>query len=88
MAKNLLILITEYKAKKAQEKAIKNEIESVKKEILPLLNGQDEVICGQYMVRNKEVKTKRIDTDRLFAEHPEINPADYTEYTVSTRFTV
>ena len=87
MAKNLLILCTEYKAMKAREDELKREMESVKAEILDIMGGQEKVTCGQYTATNQTIISHVIDTKRLKAERPDI-ATEYTEEKTTSRFTV
>lgn len=87
MAKNLLILCTEYKSMKARMEAMKAELEAMKAEIIPLMNGQEKVTIGQYTVTLQEITSHVIDTKRLKAEKPDI-AEQYTEEKTSERFTV
>ena len=87
MAKNLLILCTEYKAMKAREKELKQEMDSVKAEILSIMNGQEKVTCGQYTATNQTITSHVIDTKRLKAERPDI-ATEYKKKKTTSRFTV
>ena len=87
MAKNLLIMATEYKTLKAKETALKAELEKLKSEMIEIMAGAEKVTCGQYVIQNQVITSSVIDTKRLKAEHPDI-AKDYTEEKESTRFTV
>lgn len=49
--------------------------------------GADELRCGLYMVRYKEITSNRFDAKRFRADFPDIFEA-YTHQTVNRRFTV
>lgn len=78
--KNLLVFLTQYKAKKAQLDSLTEEVEAMKKEIEsytmannePDEKGKYKFTCGQYMVTITPCTRKEIDKKRLEAEKPEI----------------
>lgn len=87
MAKNLLIMCTEYKAMKARQDALKAEMDALKAEMINVLNGAEKVVCGQYTVTNQHIVSHVVDTKRLQAERPDV-ANEYTVEKETSRFTV
>ena len=87
MARNLLIMATEYKAMKAKEQALKAEMDALKAEMIASMNGQEKVVIGQYTIQNQTIISNVLNTARLKAEKPEI-AEEYTEEKETSRFTV
>lgn len=87
MAKNLLIMATEYKTLKAKENALKAEMDALKAEMITALDGREKVVIGQYTISNQIITSNVINTKRLQAERPDV-AEEFTEEKETTRFTV
>lgn len=85
--KNLLIMATEYKAMKAKEQALKNEMETLKADIITAMDGQKKVIVGQYTITNEIIVSHVLNTKRIKEERPDIAET-FTEEKEAPRFTV
>ena len=93
--KNLLVFLTQYKAKKAQADALNEEVEAMKKELesytmennTPDESGKYKFTCGQYTVTITPCTRTDIDKKRLEAEKPDIAEA-YKKTTEYNRTTV
>ena len=85
--KNMVILATEYKAIQNKIKALQEEQEKKRNEIIEQMDGQSVVTCGQYTIRNQLVTSERLNTKELKKDYPLLCEG-YTEKQETTRFTI
>lgn len=77
--KELKVMLAELESEvKRFENEIKAEMEA---------EGKEEIICGKFIVRYKEIKSNRVDTTALKKELPEI-AEKFTKTTTAKRFTI
>ena len=87
MSKNMLILATEYKAMKAKEEQLKIEMDALKAEMISAMNGEQQVVCGQYKITYQTIVSNVINTKALEKDFPEL-VKDYRTEKETKRFTV
>lgn len=85
--KNMVILATEYKAIQNKIKALQEEQEQKRNEIIEQMDGQNIVTVGQYTIRNQLVTSERLNTKALKNDYP-LLCEEYTEKQETTRFTI
>jgi predicted phage-related endonuclease len=84
---NILITLTEYKAKKAKLDALKEEIENLKNDIVEYMGNEKKITVGQYVATITECTKNTLDEKAIRAELPDI-ANKYNRVTEYTRFTV
>lgn len=84
---NILITLTEYKAKKAKLDALKEEIEALKNDIVEYMGDEKKITVGQYVATITECTKNSLDEKAIREELPEV-ANKYNRVTEYTRFTV
>jgi len=84
---NILITLTEYKAKKAKLDELKNEIESLKNDIVEYMGDEKKITVGQYVATITECTKNSLDEKAIRADLPDV-AEKYNRVTEYTRFTV
>ena len=84
---NILITLTEYKAKKAKLDSLKEEIESLKNDIVEYMGSEKRITVGQYVATITECTKNTLDEKAIRAELPDV-ANKYNRVTEYTRFTV
>ena len=84
---NILITLTEYKAKKAKLDASKEEIESLTNDIVKYMGNEKKITVGQYVATITECTKNTLDEKAIRAELPDV-ANKYNRVTEYTRFTV
>lgn len=85
----LLNRIKKYKELEARKKALEEEMEAVKADLLADMEakGLEEQKAGNWVIRWTKVLTNRLDSKALKAELPEL-AARFTKQTESRRFSI
>lgn len=83
----LIKKIEELKELEAIVREAEEEIEALKDEIKAEMENREEMKCGRYIVRYKDVSTDRFDSKTFKSACPDIYKM-YIKHTVSRRFTI
>lgn len=89
MAENEAIaIIREYESLDATIKALKKQQELCKAKLIGYLDGSDQAIVGDRIVRNTETVSSRFDTKRFKADFGSDAYAEYTRPVIAFRFSI
>lgn len=88
--KNLLATLTHYKALKAEEKRLSDELKAIQNEIIEYMKtteNENTLVCGQYVATLTECSRKGIDEKALREKLPDV-AKEFEKVTTYTRFAV
>jgi predicted phage-related endonuclease len=87
MNNNILITITQYKAKKAKMKALEEEVKALQHDIEEYMGEETKIVVGQYTAKKTNCVRNSLDEKAIRAELPDI-ANKYNKTTEYTRLTV
>jgi len=76
-----------YKKLQHYIKALQEDLDRQKAEIIEMMEGADSVTVNAFIIKNQTVETTRLDTKTIKAQLPEIYNR-FAVKTTSTRFTI
>lgn len=80
-------LAFDFKELQRAAEQIAAQMDEIKENIKNVMGENEQIVAGAYKITNKTVISRRLDTNALKREHPEI-ASQYTKETTATRFTI